>query len=809
MRKIKNEISLLLIENTRAVWGVAILLTVFMMVGCTGLQYVPENEKLYTGAKIKLKPKGKVTAKRHIKEIMDLNISPKPNTSIFGMRPGVWFYYIAGKPENKKGLRNFIKNKLGQVPIYLSDVDREKTTALLTGHLKNNGYFQAEVKSETKINKKTAKIIYTAFVHPPYRLRDITYPELDTLFKNIDSVKHDSYLKKDQRYILERLQAEQGRIEEAIENMGFYFFDDRFLIFEADSTVGEKQVDLLLELEPGVPKKATRIYKLGPITVYPNYTLSRDSLVMSTKTTRVNGYNYVDRLQMFKPKIITDVINLKEGNIYRREDREFTLSHLMSLGSFKFVDIKFEESETDSATLDTRIYLTPYLKKSIRSDLHAISKSNNFVGPGLNVKFTNRNAFRGSERLDVSATAAYEVQISRKLPQPLNALELGAETSLSIPRFVVPIIKIYYPTRKFLPTTDIKLGFRLQQRIGFFRLNAFNLGYGYTWRENTLKNHELYPIDINYMKLGKTSESFDDLLKKNTFLGRSLENQFIMGARYTYTLNTQVNKERMEKYREQKFERSHFFFNSKLETAGNLVHLLRGGHFQNEIDSTDTKHIFGSAYAQFIRGEGDFRYYFQLNKTNKIATRLVVGSGYAYGNSATMPYIKQFSIGGSNSLRAFPARSIGPGTYWVRQDSTKFGTENNNRALFLDQRADLKLETNVEFRFDIIKFLKGAVFADAGNIWLWRDEVNPTTGKIERPGGKFNRATFMKELAAGAGVGLRGDFNFFVLRFDLAFPIRKPWLPEGERWVFDEINFSSSKWRGENLILNIAIGYPF
>jgi outer membrane protein insertion porin family len=669
---------------------------------------------------------------------------------------------------------------------------------LLRGTLKNNGFFQAEVKSKQVIKNKKGKILYTAFIHTPYRIHKVTYPELDTLFANIDSVKKESYIEKGQRYNLERLQAEQERIEEALEDKGFYFFDDRYLIFEADSTVGDRKVDLLLMLEPGVPKKSIRVYKLGQISIFPNYSLQRDSIIRASDTLFINGYNYIDRLKMFKAKVITKVINLKPGNIYRSEDREYTLSHLMSMGSFKFVDIQFEEVENDSSTLNTNIFLTPYLKKSIRADLQATSKSNNFVGPGMTVKYTDRNVFKGSERFDVTANAGYEVQISRKLPQPLNAFELGIETALSFPRFLTPF-NIYYPTRKFLPTTDIKLGFQLQQRINFFRLNSFNLGYGYTWRENTLKNHELYPVDINYMRVGDKSPEFEEVIGRNRYLAQSLENQFIMGARYTYTLNTQVNQERMEKYREQKFERSHFYFNAKVESAGNLVHLLMGGGFKNEADTTDFNKIFGSAYSQFVRGEGDFRYYFQVSKKNKIATRLAFGSGYAYGNSVTLPYIRQFAVGGSTSIRAFPARAVGPGTYDVRTDTTAQGEE---RIRFLDQRGDIKLETNAEFRFDIFNVLKGAVFADAGNIWLWRNDP-------ARPGGQFNRSRFLKELAVGTGIGLRADFNFFVLRFDLAFPIRKPWLADNERWVFNKIDFGSSTWRSENLILNIAIGYPF
>jgi outer membrane protein assembly factor BamA len=171
-----------------------------------------------------------------------------------------------------------------------------------------------------------------------------------------------------------------------------------------------------------------------------------------------------------------------------------------------------------------------------------------------------------------------------------------------------------------------------------------------------------------------------------------------------------------------------------------------------------------------------------------------------------MPYIKQFSIGGSNSIRAFPARTIGPGTYSITEEvppTVEPGEEPQKYArLFIDQRADMKLEANAEFRFDIVNFLKGAVFVDAGNIWLIREDDT-------RPGGRFRKAEFYKQLAVGTGAGLRFDFNFFVLRFDLAFPLRKPWLPENERWVFDEISFGNPQWRSDNLILNIAIGYPF
>lgn len=774
-----------------------------LLSGCSAMKMVPDNEVLYTDSNIKLIPAGRVRAKKKIKELLDANILPKPNSTILGMRPGLWFFYKAGNPE-KKGLRSFMKNKLGQAPVYMRDIDPEEISKVLHAHLINNGYFLSEVTSEVAIRDKKGTVTYTAHVHRPYRIRDITFPRMDTLFTNIDSVKDDSFLKSGQRYNLERLKAEQERIEEALENLGFFYFDDRHLIFEADSTVGDRQVDLMLSLEPGVPEKAKRIYRVGEISIFPDYTLSDDTLSLSTDTAMVDGFHYIDHQKNYRPETITKVINFRPGKIYRNIDREYSLRHLMSLGSFKFVDIRFEESERDSFLLDTKIYLTPHLKKSLRAEVQLVSKSNNFVGPGLSVRFTNRNFLGGSERFQVTANTSYEVQVSRRIPDPLNAFEFGIESGLSIPRILSPL-NIHYPSRRYLPTTELGLGFRLQQRIGFFRLNSFNLSAGYTWRENTLKTHELYPVDISYVQLGKRSDDFQDLLDRNPFLAGSFQNQFIIGSRYSYTLNTQVDEERMSEFHERKFDRSQFYFNAAVDVAGNLMNLLQTS-FSHEERGDPTK-IFGTAYSQFVRAEVDFRYYWNMDQNNKLATRLILGSGYAYGNSQYMPYIKQFSIGGSNSIRAFPARTVGPGSYNINDElpPTPAPGEDpvRNSRIFIDQRADMKLEGNAEFRFDIINFLKGAVFVDAGNIWLIREDT------LERPGGRFRKDEFLNQLAVGTGAGLRFDFNFFVLRFDLAFPLRKPYLPEKERWVFREIDFLSPSWRSDNLILNIAIGYPF
>ncbi|HMJ71610.1 MAG TPA: BamA/TamA family outer membrane protein [Cyclobacteriaceae bacterium] len=761
--------------------------------GCTATKFVPAGESFYEGAEIKFMPQGNIRRQGAIAENLQEIITPKPNKKFLGMRPGVWFYYKAGEPKKPKGFKYFMKTKLGRPPVLLSDIKPVRTAEMLQAELQNEGYFKSTVQSEVVTKGKESTVIYTAILYPPFRLRNIEQHLFDSLQypKIVQAMDKNTMIRKNQRYRLQRLKAEQERLEEVLENQGFYFFDDRYLLFDADSTVGKRRIDLDLHFEPGMPDKAVRTYRVKTINIFPNYELTNDSMATTADTVNVNGYTYIDNQHNFRPYILTDVINLHPDSVYRRIDEEYTLSHLMGLKAFKFVNIKFREQ--DSSSLHADIYLTPLLKKSVRAQLQAISKSNNFVGPGFELTFTNRNLFRGAELFQLRLNSAYEVQISRQQSGALNAIEFGAESSMSIPRFITPFGIFRYRSAKYLPQTNFKLSYNLQQRLQYFRLTSLNGGYGFLWRETTLKTHELYPVDVSFVKLGKTSDAFNDLLKDSPALENSFQNQFILGSHYTFTLNTQMKEDIEMKYDPKARRKSDFYFSGTIDLSGNL---LSAGQNLAKVNEGE-KQFFGLPYSQYVRGDIDFRYYYKINKHSKLATRVIAGLGHAYGNSSTMPYIKQFASGGSNSVRAFPARSLGPGSYNVRLDTTI-----KSRTFFVDQRGDIKLEGSVEYRFDIIRSFKGALFADAGNIWL-RD-VDP-----KRPGSEFDRDTFISQLAVGTGAGIRFDLNFFVLRLDLAFPLRKPFLPAGDRWTFDDIDFGSKDWRRQNLILNIAIGYPF
>ena len=329
------------------------------------------------------------------------------------------------------------------------------------------------------------------------------------------------------------------------------------------------------------------------------------------------------------------------------------------------------------------------------------------------------------------------------------------------------------------------LGLSLLHRLQYYQLFSVDASFGYNWKESISKEHNFNPLSITYAHLTNTTQKFDDLLNTNPFLRKSFEEQFIIGQNYSFTYNNQLEKD----------HKNHLYFKGSIYLSGNLLQLVQSLLIKNKATPDTPYKIFGMIYSQYYKFDIDLRqYYNTIDQRSSLASRLIAGIGVAYGNSATLPYVKQFNIGGSNSVRAFSARSLGPGSYKI-PDSVAAKS-------FIDQAGDIKLEVNSEYRFPIVRILRGALFIDAGNIWLLQEDP-------ARPGSQFSSKTFLDEIAVGTGFGLRLDLSFFILRFDIAFPLRVPSLPQGERWVTNKINFGDPSWRKNNLALNIAIGYPY
>ncbi|MBP6260595.1 MAG: BamA/TamA family outer membrane protein, partial [Paludibacter sp.] len=427
--------------------------------------------------------------------------------------------------------------------------------------------------------------------------------------------------------------------------------------------------------------------------------------------------------------------------------------------------------------LDVTALMTPMSKYTFRAELDLVTKSNKYSGPQLNLSVLNRNTFKGAELLSLNMAGTFEAQLTR-MAENLFSYSWNPDIELTFPRFIVPF-KLKPTNSLYVPKTRFVLSYNYMNRVNYFDMNTFKFGYGFKWKNNVKNEHEFNPVNISYTSIGNRSAQFDSLMLSNPLLEKSYEEQFIAGANYSFTYNEQLIPGK----------RIQYYINLNVETAGNALSLARliGGA---KASPEQPLKVIGSVYSQYAKLSVDGRATLNLSDKDKLALRAFAGVARSYGNSSVLPYSKQFFSGGPNSIRAFQINSLGPGTYHQ---------QNINR--YLQSGGDIKLEANAEYRFNIYKYFKGALFVDAGNVWLQKS--NPSD--IGTP---FRFSSFMNELAVGAGAGLRVDVSFFVLRFDLAIPLRKPW-PTNQRWVTSDIDFTDATWRRENLMLNIAIGYPF
>ncbi|UYQ94900.1 outer membrane protein assembly factor [Chitinophaga horti] len=356
-----------------------------------------------------------------------------------------------------------------------------------------------------------------------------------------------------------------------------------------------------------------------------------------------------------------------------------------------------------------------------------------------------------------------------------SGYSLTGDVSVTIPRFVTPIRGINIRT-PYVPRTKFSIGYELLSRPAMYNLNAFYFQYGYLWKKTRFLEHQLNPVSITYVLPTKESVLFLNQKAQDLAIQQSITKQFLLGGNYTLTFNNLAEK------------RYHTFYGSfNTDISGNIAGLV--------IPKQDSQRlIFNNPFSQYVRFSLEGRHYWKLSDNLTWVNRALAGYGIPYGNFSTLPFVKQFFIGGSNSLRAFRARTLGPGSYRDQGLDTA--------RLLANQAGDIKLEYNSEFRFKPTKLVELAAFFDAGNIWL----KESLAGKEE---GKFEPSKMFDQLAMGTGVGLRIDASILIIRFDVAFPLRKPWLPEGQRWVGNQIKFGDPDWRKENLVLNIAIGYPF
>lgn len=767
----------------RTIPYITFILVSVLLFSCRATKYVPEGEYLMQNYKIDSE-KGD-----YDKKMLNEYIKQKPNKRIL-----FWRFYLSlynlSKPGKDNGFQNWLR-RIGEPPVIFDEELMLKSTEQLSLHMRNKGFYEAEVSDTTLIKKRRAKVVYRVTPHDPYRIRDITYFFEDANLSNM--VLEDtanSKFRVGELFDVDMLQEERVRIETILRDSGYYAFSRDYIYYEVDSALNEHLVDISLGIR-NYPRTNSRgqtvhtnhpVYSIRNVHMMTNLTslnydknLDVDSIRNDT-IVYDSIYLIYAREPNIRPFVVTQKNYIIPGTLYDASDVNRTYRNLSSLSAFRMVDIRFREVDSEIPQLDCDVLIAPATRQSYSVQLEGTNSAGN-IGAAANFSYGHKNLFGGSEQFDLTFSGALEgisptgEEIDSTFTGRNIMQEFGVEARLRIPKFLLPV-KTEQFIRKYNPQTNIRLSYNYQKRPDYIRTLA-NASFGYDWKGTEKVIHRVYPIEASLILTPYKSEFFEDWLE-GTYLFYSYEPQLIMDTRYSMVWSNQ------KLLKNQNFQDVRL----NLETAGNLLYAGFSAFGNQPTD--ESYQILGVDFSQYLKADIDFRSYIFLDEDVSLILRGFAGVGYAYGNSRSMPFVKQYFSGGANSIRAWQVKDLGPGSY-----------NDPNETTYPNQTGDVKLEANMEYRFKLFWKLEAAFFLDAGNIWSLSSED-------DREGAGFDFNRFYREIAVGTGVGARAVFSFLILRFDLGIPLRSPYPIEDSNWLPGNAGVS-----GSDLTINIAIGYPF
>jgi len=758
--------------------SILVVTLLLILCGCSNTRFLADDQLLYTGQrKVKIIVGEDDVDISSVKKHLTPVTPQKPNNSMFDRRVlppiGLWVYNYWEDDEQKK-IKHWFYNAVSKPPVLISDIEPEQRAQKMENDLFDQGYFQARAWSvvDTSVrNPRKARVSYFVEVDPPYRYRQI---EIDSLIKSInplvDQNDFKDRIRSGEQFNLDKLARARARLSRQIQNQGYFYFNSDFIELDADTTLGDRQLNLQIRTRDQLPLAVLSKYRIDSILVFISG--SSDSTISLAEPVRYEDMTIFSSGEYLKPEIIYNALFFKSGDQYSYTSYQNSLARLNNLGVFSYVRMSFENKSEDSLLniLNVRIDLTVADQISLDLEADLVTKSTGYLGPGVSAKISHNNAFKGAEKIQVAPVGAIEWQWGPKQESQLGTFsyELGVNSSLAYPRIILPGSHTRLNSL-MNQETSINLNFNILNRTAYYSMFSALTSYKYSWGKRKEIRHIYTPVYLNSISLLATTPAFDSVINDNIYIRKSFEEQFIVGMKYDFSYDNTY-----------KIQPQNVYFLAGISTSGNALDLFTG---IGKSASERPYKFLNTVYSQHLKVTTDFRYYINgFNKT--LAMRLYAGIGLPYLNSTVLPYVEQFFSGGAYSIRGFTARTLGPGSYHEEESS------------YIDQSGDMKLEANLEFRFGISKILKGAVFLETGNIWLINeDEI--------RPGSQFNFNTFYNQLAVGSGVGLRFDFNFFVLRTDLGFPLRTPYLQDDKNWTPGNGSVLS------NALFYFAIGYPF
>lgn len=749
-----------------------------LLASCSTTKKLGENDILYTGVKHLKYHEDSVKVDAGVKDDIFTAINVRPNNPLYSP------YYRTPFPiglmlynnidENATGFKGWIYKHFAAKPVLIRRVNPQARVDMINNILRNNGYFtsSATYALHPAKNPKKAKISFDVNINPPYTIGNVEYSgSNEPVMQMVDSLARvNHYLRTGSRYCLDSLSAVRIDITNYVRNHGYYFFRPEYIQYLADSVQEPGVIHMRLIESGDIPNNAKRRYITHDITA----TVVNDDAVGEADTVYDSRCTLIRYEPVYiKDHVIPSCIRTRKGRIFRVNSIDRTQAALSRLGIFSTVDIQV--TPLDSVTpegeglLDLAIYCQLDKPWEVTFEMHGTSKSNSFIGPGVEVGASHKNAFGAGEKFSMDIYGDYEWQTSGGdyKNSDLDSYEFGIEGKLDFPRLLAP--KFLYPSRRYTNWTRFSVSADLMNRPGFFKMAQMSAAMTWEWHGSRYSSHVLSPFRLTYNRLLSSTAEFDSAMVANPALAQSFLNVFVPKIEYTYTYNRDVTP------------RDHITFTAGVAEAGNVF-----SGIWSIFKSKGTKELFGTPFSQFVKAQAQVVWTRQLGRAGELATRMMLGAVHAYGNLDEVPYREQFYVGGSNSVRAFAVRTIGPGSYHpVYRD----------RYSYYDQTGTFKFEANAEYRFPILGYFKGAVFVDAGNIWLLKNDEY-------RPGGQLKMKNFFKELALGTGLGLRFDMSMLVVRADLGIGIHAPY-DTGKRGYYNIAKFK------DGLAFHLAIGYPF
>ncbi|MDR0765322.1 MAG: outer membrane protein assembly factor [Odoribacteraceae bacterium] len=722
-------------------------------------------------------------------------IRQKPNTRMLALgRFHLGLYNLSGRDTTKR-VNRWLRS-IGEAPVIYDPLLTGRSVRQMEIALHNKGYYKATVSDSVYFKKRKAYVRYRVDTGPLTRIKELSFggrgrgqagdPGLfDTYYRDTAT----TLLRIGQPLDVDLLDNERERVTRMLREKGYFNFSKDFVHFFADSTLasdskGENARLSVRLVDNAGDSSLSRRYFVRDIRVDMDY----DQLAVmggeDTVSSRVdyNGYTivYRDKLKI-NPKVIVETIQINRNELYNITQVLETYARLQALNLFRFINIEFEEGAGESQVkpLDCTIRLTPLKRQSYSLSVEGTNASGN-LGIGGSFTYNHRNLFRGGEDFSTSLWGAVKKERLRENTSSFNTREIGVEVKFVTPQFWMPVFWMKNFRRDFAPKTLLSFSYGFEDTPYYTRA-IINTSFGYLWRKNDKRwRYNLNIVDMNYVFMNNVVSSFIDSIK-NEYVKSAYTDHMILAAGFSATYTSRPAAERT----------SYNYFRLNIESAGNLLWAIDriGDRNRRGTAAGEDLHYksLGVRYAQFVKTDAEFRYHWSVNQASSLVWRLMLGCAYPYGNMKVLPHEEAYYCGGANDLRAWQARTLGPGA---------FVNESTGKRWYPNSVGDVKLAANAEYRFKLFWILEGAAFVDAGNVWNINTKEDRQDALLKRD--------FYKQVAVGTGVGLRFNANYFLLRFDLGVKVRDPARPPGDRFIL----FSGAgATRRSNF--NIAIGYPF